>query len=143
MDLTQLANLGEFIGGVAVLVTLVYLAVQVRQNTASTRAAARQQMSESSSDQLWQWASSDVLELMQRADVDGLDALSLAEQERFIFAFRAVLNGDLWESRVTRLRLNLSRPGVLAVWRRTAPIFGKRFRNFVDDGVLDAAGVRS
>jgi hypothetical protein len=30
MDLTQLANLGEFIGGVAVLVTLVYLAVQVR-----------------------------------------------------------------------------------------------------------------
>ncbi len=32
MDLTQLANLGEFIGGVAVLVTLVYLAVQMRQN---------------------------------------------------------------------------------------------------------------
>ena len=31
MDLAQLANLGEFIGGVAVLVTLVYLAVQVRQ----------------------------------------------------------------------------------------------------------------
>ncbi len=28
MDLTQLANLGEFIGGVAVLVTLIYLAVQ-------------------------------------------------------------------------------------------------------------------
>ncbi len=33
MDLTQLANLGEFIGGVAVLVTLVYLAAQVRQGT--------------------------------------------------------------------------------------------------------------
>ena len=32
MDLTQLADLGEFIGGVAVLVTLVYLAVQVRQS---------------------------------------------------------------------------------------------------------------
>ncbi len=30
MDLTQLANLGEFIGGVAVLVTLIYLAGQVR-----------------------------------------------------------------------------------------------------------------
>ncbi len=30
MDLTQLANLGEFIGGIAVLVTLVYLAVQMR-----------------------------------------------------------------------------------------------------------------
>ena len=30
MDLTQLANLGEFIGGAAVLVTLIYLATQVR-----------------------------------------------------------------------------------------------------------------
>ena len=37
MDLTQLANLGEFIGGVAVLVTLVYLAVQIRQNTLQVR----------------------------------------------------------------------------------------------------------
>ena len=31
MDLTQLANLGEFIGGVAVLVTLVYLALQTNR----------------------------------------------------------------------------------------------------------------
>ena len=30
MDLAQLADLGEFIGGTAVLVTLIYLAVQVR-----------------------------------------------------------------------------------------------------------------
>ncbi|NNL86597.1 MAG: hypothetical protein HKP27_13140 [Myxococcales bacterium] len=29
MELTQLAQLGEFIGGIAVLVTLIYLAVQV------------------------------------------------------------------------------------------------------------------
>ena len=33
MDLAQLANLGEFIGGVAVLVTLVYLASQIRHST--------------------------------------------------------------------------------------------------------------
>ena len=40
MDLTQLANLGEFIGGVAVLVTLVYLAAQVRQSNELARADA-------------------------------------------------------------------------------------------------------
>ena len=39
MDLTQLANLGEFIGGVAVLVTLIYLAAQVRQSTKAQRHA--------------------------------------------------------------------------------------------------------
>ena len=40
MDLSQLANLGEFIGGLAVLVTLVYLAFQVRQGTKAERADA-------------------------------------------------------------------------------------------------------
>ncbi len=38
MDLAQLANLGEFIGGVAVLVTLIHLAVQMKGNVQSERA---------------------------------------------------------------------------------------------------------
>ena len=38
MDLHQLANLGEFVGGVAVLATLVYLAAQVRQGNRQTAA---------------------------------------------------------------------------------------------------------
>ena len=37
MDLATLANLGEFIGGLVVMVSLVYLAHQVRQNTLSLR----------------------------------------------------------------------------------------------------------
>ncbi|MFT4562962.1 MAG: hypothetical protein ACI9BW_002713 [Gammaproteobacteria bacterium] len=40
MDLTQLANLGEFIGGVAVLVTLIYLAVELRRSRATSQAAS-------------------------------------------------------------------------------------------------------
>ncbi len=40
MDLTQLANLGEFVGGVAVLITLVYLAVQLRQSNEMAKANA-------------------------------------------------------------------------------------------------------
>lgn len=39
MDLTELANLGEFVGGVAVLVTLIYLAFQVRVSNLGERAA--------------------------------------------------------------------------------------------------------
>ena len=43
MDLAQLANLGEFIGGIAVLATLVYLALQVKQSRDVGVAVARQQ----------------------------------------------------------------------------------------------------
>ena len=41
MNLTELADLGEFLGGFAVVVTLVYLAFQVRQNTRTIRAQSQ------------------------------------------------------------------------------------------------------
>ena len=37
MDIMELGAIGELVGGVAVLATLVYLAIQIRQNTASNR----------------------------------------------------------------------------------------------------------
>jgi len=36
----DLGNLGDFVGGIAVVVTLVYLAIQVRQNTVQLRRAS-------------------------------------------------------------------------------------------------------
>jgi hypothetical protein len=35
--LDELGNIGDFVGGLAVVVTLVYLALQIRRNTATTR----------------------------------------------------------------------------------------------------------
>jgi len=42
MTVELLANIGEFVGGVAVLATLVYLALQVRQNNLLARTSAYQ-----------------------------------------------------------------------------------------------------
>ena len=39
MDITILAAWGEFLGGIAVVVSLVYLASQIRQNTKTVRAS--------------------------------------------------------------------------------------------------------
>ncbi len=41
MTLEGLGNVGELIGGLAVIVSLVYLAIQVRQGARTTRAADR------------------------------------------------------------------------------------------------------
>ena len=40
MTLSDLGNLGDFLGGIGVVVTLVYLARQIRANTREVRAAA-------------------------------------------------------------------------------------------------------
>ena len=42
--LEALGNLGDFVGGIGVVVTLVYLAHQVRQNTVALKTASRQQI---------------------------------------------------------------------------------------------------
>ena len=39
MTIQELGSLGEFIAAIATLATLVYLAVQIRQNTKSVRAS--------------------------------------------------------------------------------------------------------
>ncbi len=41
MTLTELGALGEFVGAIAVVVTLVYLAIQIRQNTHSMEEGRR------------------------------------------------------------------------------------------------------
>ena len=38
----SLGNIGDFVGGIGVIVTLVYLASQIRQNSRSVKAASAQ-----------------------------------------------------------------------------------------------------
>ncbi|NRA76484.1 MAG: hypothetical protein HRU16_11130 [Planctomycetes bacterium] len=40
MALEDLGNLGDFLGGIGVIVTLIYLALQIRSNTQTVRAAS-------------------------------------------------------------------------------------------------------
>jgi hypothetical protein len=46
LTLAQLSDLGELLGGVAVFASLVYLAIQIRQNTRSVRGSTHQQNTE-------------------------------------------------------------------------------------------------
>ncbi|MEM9623496.1 MAG: hypothetical protein AAF993_17755 [Pseudomonadota bacterium] len=39
MNLEQLANLGEFIGAIAVIASVIYLAIQIKQNTQSVKSS--------------------------------------------------------------------------------------------------------
>ena len=47
MTLSELGSVGEFVSALAVLATLVYLAIQIRQSSATTRAQIRQSLADS------------------------------------------------------------------------------------------------
>ena len=89
MDLTQLANLGEFIGGVAVLVTLVYLATQVRQNTRAVSAATFHAISSETSGFVARVAENPELAALLEKGFLRPDELSPSERFRVGFWLRA------------------------------------------------------
>ena len=47
MTLQDLGSIGEFVAAIATLATLVYLALQIRQNTREAQAASRNSVSQS------------------------------------------------------------------------------------------------
>ena len=56
MTLEDLGNLGEFIASIGVLITLIYLAIQIRQNTEATKIQTRQAISEAQFAKLNRWS---------------------------------------------------------------------------------------
>ena len=46
MTLDQLANFGEFIGGLGVIISLIFVGIQIRQNTNSIRAQSELDLSQ-------------------------------------------------------------------------------------------------
>ncbi len=130
MDIETLGNLGEFIGSIAVLVTLVYLAVQTRQ----TVRAAKQQ---SSSDLLTR--RQDLMMLLtndrnfievfskgcSRQKMDSVDAqrftafgmnVSAHVQDAYIQFRAGLIDKEVWEAEQAILAVCLSQPGFLDWW---------------------------
>ena len=89
MSIIELGALGEFLGSIGVIATLIYLAIQIRQNTHSLDEGRRLAMSQSYDarahrvDEVLRLASeSPYVALHERARAEGLAGLTSEEQAR-------------------------------------------------------------
>jgi hypothetical protein len=146
--LNALGNIGDFLGGVGVVVTLIYLAFQIRQNTDQLRADAKQQEL-SSLDEMnrslltWQSKvveSSEVADIWRRG-ISGREQLQGEERLRFEYHgasivqiwqanyFRYLETGDAnnWGLNETHIRMFLGWPGFREFWDRTKHLYADRF----------------
>ena len=132
MTLQDLGNIGEFTAAIATLVTLAYLAIQIRQNTISTRTSS------------YQAVVAAVAEFSRELGLDGdaarifssgardYDSLSSEDRTRFDFLtaslFRnyenifyqhkeGAIDEALWAGWSWRIRATFATPGVKAWWR--------------------------
>jgi hypothetical protein len=147
MSLEDLGNIGEFVAAVGVIISLVYLAVQIRQNTRSVRVASYQSWFDSySAFSNTVLASPELDALVHRG---GLDPEKLTPEERRHFngisrrGFRlfenlyyqrlqGVIDEQLYETwRAGFLRL-AELPGTQLYWREEGAVFSEAFRQEMD-----------
>ncbi len=109
MSLEDLGNIGDFVGGVGVILTLLYLAVQIRQNTRTveqntlaSKAQTRLQVTNDTVESIRSVRTNDALlqafvKTLEEKDLDSTDNLVLSLYARELF--RAA-EGNFYQYRV-------------------------------------------
>jgi hypothetical protein len=143
-----LGNIGDFIGGIGVVITLLYLAFQVRQNSRSVKAAAAQGVLGSLAQTLNSIGSSP--QASRVFALGQLDPSKLTDEEVYQFIhlilgyFRIIeqafyqnrlggLDEDLWNGHVAQVSSFMQAPSVQRWWATRSALFHPDFRRFIDD----------
>ena len=156
MDITTLAAWGEFLGGIAVVISLVYLAGQIRSNTKTVRASNSGDLLTASSEFATMTADPDTASLYLRGLQD-FAGLNVVDQLRFnglmshhlnsayrawVLDRRFLLEEGMWENQVHSVSVQLKQPGVKQWWTANQHWWPADFRDLVDEMVREgeAAG---
>ncbi len=152
--LEALGNLGDFIGGVGVLVTLLYLASQVRQNSQSVRNAAAESVLQSMNSGLQTASSSPQIARVIAVGQMNIEDLSEDERSQFLmwlYAWFRVLErgyahyrrGDIdpdeWRGHTRQLESVMKSESVQKWWPARRSYFGSEFAAMVDGLETDEA----
>lgn len=148
MTIEQLGNLGEFIAAIATLTTLVYLAVQIRQNTRAVRAASHHAVTDSFNHINSKIGTDPSAARIYRLGLEGLE--NLTEDEQFSFAFLMLgymrifetlfyqrdigaAEEQLYHSEHNSLRWAFKHPGARDWWNNNEISFSPDFRAHIEE----------
>ena len=147
MNWEALGAIGEIVGAVAVIVTIGYLAVQIRQHTISLRHASTQEILQGIAE-LNQFLGStpEVTDLFWRGTFDP-ESLSEDEWHRFIHIASAMIRRmelmflnhqqgfvppQVWEAQTNNLRRWFSAPGIQRWFSELGDGLVAEFRQYVE-----------
>ena len=153
MSLSDLASLGSFVSGFAVLTSLIYLTLQVRQTERNQKSSIRHSrvsrivelhvaLAAPAVADAWLHGSASPHELTQ-TELSQFTNLCRAHFFHFEDSFyqreEGLLNDDAFETVVAGVRLLARSPGFRCAWKVARPNFGGRFRDFMDGVVAGSA----
>jgi len=148
MELSQLGSIGEFVGAIAVVLSLFYVGFQIRQNTKAARAAAvmeQRKIISTFSEMVMQPGAVEVF-LSGREQYPELPAVDAVKFELMMtnffnaweVAYMYEQNGVISRADSvdwSNLAANLKKPGVQRWWDKNASgVFSRSFNDFVNSG---------
>ena len=147
MTLQDLGSIGEFVAAIATILTLIYLAIQIRHNTRESEASSRNSVSQTFINLLHHISgNAEVARLTRRGFIEPesldddetlrFDCIVMAIFQNLEDAFaqwrRHVLTDDDWGKWVVLIKQYMAQPGVQQYWSRGAVAFNPAFRHYVE-----------
>jgi hypothetical protein len=146
MTLSDLGNVGEFIASIAVVVSLVYLGIQIRQNTRIVKAATHHSSSRAWSElEIGLGSDPEVARILLKGGRSYAE-LNLEERFRYSLLMRAIIHlheddfvqsqeglidANLLERQRRSLAKALAEPAARAWWAENAALFSEAFQEHV------------
>jgi hypothetical protein len=148
MSLQDLGDIGEFIGAIAVVASLIYLGFQIRQNTKAVRRTAHISTVEAFNHlstliaqdpevaRISRTGALDIAELNddERLRFERLMSILVTNLENLFFQHRdGLLEAERWEAYEAVLRDVISSSSFPIVWQHVRHRMSKSFRTHVED----------
>ncbi len=146
MTLTDLASLTQIVGGIGVFASLIFVGIQIRENSKAVRSATAQAVHDNYAGWYMAVGGDAVALATSTKGFADLTSLSAAEKAQFVCIYMAFLShcqnafhqwkqghlsDDLWACWDT-LMMNLNTPGGAEFWAERSYVFGQEFRDYFE-----------
>ena len=150
MDWNEISAIAQLIGSIAVIFSVLYLAIQVHQSTRIAKLGAQDAAATALREVTKPFAENAELARIWRIGLEDIDALSVEDQARFFHstyqflkAFETIhfhhiygmMDEQVWQGWCGLLRHYIVSPGIDRYWQIRHDLFSPRFQKFV--GALD------
>ena len=152
MTLQEVASIAEIAGGFAVVISLIYVGLQVRQNTAAVRSATAQAVHDNYAAWYLNLSNDPALNDLVIKGLKDYASLDQTEKARFIDTFMAfssygqnafyqwkqgTLSPQLWVGWEALIMNLVGTPGGREFWRERGYTFGNEYRDYIINVIME------
>jgi len=146
MALSDLAAIGSFVSGIAVVISFIFLALQVRQANQNQRSLIQQARTGRNVEILLKMADVPISELLAKAESDPaslseakiwsfygfVGAVFWSYEDCFMQFHAGTLHAGSWQSDVATLERILAYPAFRVIWRMVRDGMSGGYRDYID-----------